>query len=158
MEKLKHLPIFVISLPIIAWSLFLIFSDQISPETQLLGHWKESKWEYAKNDRNIYSDTIEKSTKDELYELMGDKIKIHQAEKWIFSKNRKLEILKLDGSSVFAKWIIKGRGHILRIVYPDQTEEYYDIKELNNNHLELHFDIGMEVRGIAKLTFDKELI
>jgi hypothetical protein len=37
---------------------------------------------------------------------------------------------------------------------PPSTDEVYEIEELNRDQLVLHYEIGMEVRGVARLRFE----
>jgi len=153
----KHLPKIVVTVPIIIWTLFGFINDNLNPEEIIIGNWKEAHWEYAlKSGTSHDDDSISNSVIKEVYELMGKDFKIHNSENWNFMPDGKLEISKKDGSKLVAEWRIKGRGHILAIKYPDYSKEIYDIKELTSNELILNFDIGMELRGIAKLSFKKE--
>jgi hypothetical protein len=123
------------------------------PESVLTGRWREADWRYEKYDgydpkHAQWLDGIEFPRDD------TGRIVRHQAEYWEFSPNGGLVISKRDGSKVRAEWRLKGRGHVLSIRTKDAHQvELYDVEELNENELVLNYDIGMEVRGIAKLTF-----
>lgn len=122
-----------------------------SPEMTILGRWKEAKWEYEKTQEVI---TDEKFSA-EIKELIGERLFIHKAEVWRFLPEQKLILIHADGSQDIGSWVLIGRGHILKIIYQGNTIEQYDIIELNNEQMVLNFDIGMEIKGIAKLTFRK---
>ncbi|KEO73973.1 hypothetical protein [Anditalea andensis] len=114
-----------------------------SPENILLGEWSEDSWTYEKAD----------SPSMFYYDLSS--VRKHEAEHWLFQDDNTVLFLKEGKMIGKASWIIKGRGHILRLTHEDGLIERYDIKELNHHELVLNFDIGMESRGIAKLTFTK---
>lgn len=81
----------------------------------------------------------------------------HEAETWCFLPDGRLRLVFENDSIITeARWVMKGRGHILKIIYDAETFELYDIKELTKNEMVLNYDIGMEVRGIAKLKFEKQ--
>ena len=77
----------------------------------------------------------------------------HEAEYWEFSPDGRLVIAKRDGSRLRTRWRLKGRGHVLTVRDPNEGFEIYDVKALDRNELVLNYDVGMEVRGIARLTF-----
>ena len=80
----------------------------------------------------------------------------HEAEYWEFRCDRSLVISKLNGEKLRRRWQLKGRGHVLTIAGDNPADlEVYDVKELNVRELILHYDIGMELRGIARLSFRK---
>jgi len=134
----------IISTGIMLVTLALILGfTTTNPENIILGEWTEDSWTYEKAD----------SPSMFYYDLTS--VRKHEAEHWVFQDDNTIHFLK-DGELIGkASWIIKGRGHILRLVHEDGHIERYDIKELNDHELVLNFDIGMESRGIAKLTFTK---
>ncbi|WP_194775662.1 hypothetical protein [Pararhodonellum marinum] len=132
------IPVFLVTAVI-----FLSLSSD-NPEKLILGDWQELEWSYEKaDDLPLF-----------YYDL--SKIIKHEAEKWVFKDGRKIEFHKDNELVTVADYVIKGRGHILKLTYPNGKEERYDIKELNHNEMILNFDIGMETRGIAKLTFKRK--
>jgi hypothetical protein len=126
-----------------------------NPEDVIVGRWEEVSWRYEKFDGHApnatkWIDGIRLPN----YPARG--IVRHEAEYWEFQPGRVLLIRTRDGDTVRARWRLKGRGHVLKVRYPESDDvEVYDIKELNRNELILNYDIGMEVRGIAQLTFNR---
>lgn len=112
-----------------------------NPERVIIGEWQETGWIYESVDKNnfLYRDI-----------KLGRK---HESESWRFMRNKKVQFFNGGDVSAEATWKLKGRGHILQITYEDGDEELYDIKELDDDRLEINFDIGMESRGIARLVF-----
>ena len=124
-----------------------------SPERLLMGRWQESAWSYERLDLPEAEVDSWSSTAD-LVRQMDRRIVRHEAESWQFFPDGTLLISGRDGKRQRAQWRLKGRGHVLTILADHENGlEVYDIKELNENELVLHYEIGMEVRGIAKLNF-----
>jgi hypothetical protein len=128
-----------------------------APEQQLLGCWTETEWSYERADDNGNGKSPNARSR------WGDGIRLHaypdrqvirhEAEVWEFRPHGELHMRRLDGAIGHAKWRLKGRGHVLTIWHDEEHFEVYDIKELSRDELILHFDMGMEVRGIARLEF-----
>jgi hypothetical protein len=126
------------------------------PEELLTTRWQESGWEYEKLD--THSPAQGKWIDGIDFAAYADRrIVRHEAEYWEFRPDGTLIIAKRDGSHVQARWRLKGRGHVLTVREPESVggggAEIYDVKELTRDELVLNYDIGMEVRGIARLTF-----
>ncbi|WP_114751400.1 hypothetical protein [Pleomorphovibrio marinus] len=132
---------------VIGLSLFLLIAflglNVRNPEEVIQGEWEEKDWAY------------EKIENKEVLKLGLGEIKKHEAENWKFRSGNSLEFYKEGKLIAQAAWRIKGRGHILQILHEDGSRELFDIKELNDDEMVLHFDIGMETRGIAKLIFQR---
>lgn len=126
----------------------LLISSTHNPENAILGEWKENKWEYEKVDKPT-QDSIE--FKDVLVE---QNLIIHKAETWTFLPKGRLRLTgeKLDKT---VSWRIKGRGHILELRYDNNITEHYNLTELGDTKMVLNFELDMQVRGIARLTFEK---
>jgi hypothetical protein len=121
------------------------------PETLLAGRWRESGWEYEK----VAGKAVAGKWIDGI-DLPGfeeRRVVHHEADYWEFRPDGSLLIAKRDGSQLHARWRLKGRGHVLTVRTPDQDFEVYDVKGLDGSELVLNYDVGMEVRGIARLTF-----
>lgn len=120
------------------------------PEHTLSRRWREADWQYERLDMPVQGalgDT-------ELARQNDRRIVRHEAEYWEFREDSTLLIAKRDGSVLRRRWHLKGRGHVLAINAEDGSElEIYDVKELNERELVLHYDIGLEVNGIARLSF-----
>lgn len=132
---------------------YALIADKVSPEQQILGEWKEVNWEYEKVDETERVARY-RHISDFVKQTMGQHLIIHQAETWTFLDNGKLK-LSGDNSEEIVNWSIKGRGHILELRHDNDAVEYYDITGLDRQNMVLNFDSDMQVRGIAKLTFEK---
>ena len=126
-----------------------------SPERLLVGTWNERSWEYEKVNmpRDLRhlpdQDTIAQSVKDQL----GKHLIIHSAEIWEFKRDGSLVLSGTD-TVKHVKWKLKGRGNILELEYADRVVEHYTLTELTPLKMALNFDSNIQVKGIAKLTFD----
>ncbi|MBX3246848.1 MAG: hypothetical protein KF901_06685 [Myxococcales bacterium] len=124
------------------------------PEEALLGCWSETGWTYERADEG----TAPKSRWNDgvrFRQYPDRQVVRHEAELWEFRPRGQLAIGDLDGTLDQARWRLKGRGHVLTIRHAENSFEVYDIKELSPQRLVLHFDMGMEVRGIARLEFSR---
>jgi hypothetical protein len=124
-----------------------------SPESIIVGEWKEVAWEYEKVDKTI--DSVKyKHLSEEVKKIAGQNLVIHEAETWQFLPNRRLRLVSDQGEKIVS-WRIKGRGHILQLRYDNHEEEIYNLTQLDENKMVLNFEIDLQARGIAKLTFEK---
>lgn len=138
-----------------AWSAVLLslLGCGSDPEELLLGRWEEVEWRYEKFDGEgppgrKWVDGF-RFSHDDPAEVVR-----HEAEFWEFKPGRELEISLRNGDRVHSRWRLKGRGHVLTLRRPGtEAVELYDVKELGEGVLILNYDIGMEVRGIARLEF-----
>jgi len=135
-------------------SFVIMITKAASPESILLGEWKEQSWEYEKVNKSDKDVTHFKQISDDVKDLLGENLIIHKAETWRFLPNGRLRLQGEDHSET-ATWRLKGRGHILLLKHPQKEVENYNIVLLNDTSLVINFDADMEVRGIAKLTFKK---
>ncbi len=138
-----------------ALGMLWIMGQLESPEQQILGKWNEHSWEYEKAYsraalRIMNRDTVAQSVKDQL----GKHLIIHSAETWDFNPDGTLMLHGTDTTKQ-VKWKLKGRGHILELEYADKVIEHYNLTELDKNTMVLNFDSDIQVKGIAKLTFNK---
>lgn len=124
-----------------------------SPEKVLLGCWTETAWAYEKADDDGGLPMTRWSDGIRGHEYPDRQVLRHESELWHFRPRGELEIRHLDGAVTVANWRLKGRGHVLTIRHDAERFEVYDIKELTRKELILNFDMGMEVRGIARLEF-----
>lgn len=128
-----------------------------SPEQLILGEWKEMAWEYEKVN---WADgdgeaTSGKSISAEVKMEAAKNLIIHEAETWSFLPEGKL---LLDKGSVKRQvsWHIKGRANVLELKYENGAVERYDLTEVSNDRLVLNFELDSQIKGIAKLTFEKQ--
>ena len=124
------------------------------PEKMLMGCWTETSWTYEKVDDvggpgpdALWNDGVR------IRDYPDRQVVRHEAELWHFRPRGDLEIRYFDGTVTDARWRLKGRGHVLTIRHGGDGFEVYDIKELSGDELILNYDMGMEVRGIARLEF-----
>lgn len=129
-------------------SFFLVLRASINPEKQIIGIWQEVDWDYE----NSYS-VKDDSSHMVKAEISKDLI-IHEAETWRFLPNG---VLQLSGEKGYEnlEWRVKGRGHILQLKHAKTRIENYNIDLLNDSTMVINFEVDLEVRGIAKLTFKK---
>jgi hypothetical protein len=123
------------------------------PEALLIGCWAETEWTYERADTNGAASRWNDGIRVRQYP--DRQVLRHEAEAWEFRPRAELAIRDLAGEVHQAHWRLKGRGHVLTIRHDDEHFEVYDIKELSRDKLALHFDMGMEVRGIARLEFER---
>lgn len=134
---------------VLALLLALLAGCQASPEVLLTRRWREAAWQYEKLD--LPTSGLDARA---LMRQHDRRIVRHESEYWEFRRDGTLLISKRDGEKLTRRWHLKGRGHVLTIHADHDSElEVYDIKELNERTLVLHYDIGLEVRGIAQLSF-----
>lgn len=118
--------------------------QDLYPETLIAGQWTETEWQYE-------SDLVHA-----FFEYEMDNVIKHRAETWRFDpEHHKVYFFKNDILIDSALYRFKGRGHVLKLIHNDGIEELFDVKELNQKELILHYNIGMETKGVAKLTFSR---
>lgn len=128
-----------------------------SPEELLVGQWSERSWEYDR--------VCDKETKDKYLDGGIEEIQIgsdegglllHEYEDWTFLPNGNLHIKDSNNVLHVYKWCLKGRGDIL-VVKNRQNEilEHYKIGSIDRNEMVLNFELDIQVKGLARLTFKK---
>jgi hypothetical protein len=123
------------------------------PEILLRGEWKEVSWNYERVDKKGQETQL--NLDDEVKQEISKNLIIHQTEKWEFKKGSTLILKAKGGNKTKLKWRLKGRGHILKLIYNDGMKEFYQIKELTKDKLVLHFENDIHARGIVKIIFTK---
>lgn len=129
-----------------------IFNHQHHPENAIVGTWEEVNWQYAKVNGKS-NQGIQKISPEERYEIANHLV-VHAFETWSFGDNE-VVLHKKNGQKHRAKWMLSGRGHILKMTNPDQTTEVYQIEQLSKNILVLHFETNVHARGIVKITLKR---
>jgi hypothetical protein len=123
-----------------------------SPEDQLVGCWRETGWSYERADEDLRAGSFwNDGVRPRAYPTRS--VMRHEGELWEFHPRGRMSIGTADGVEAEARWRLKGRGHVLAIRHSNAHFEVYDIKQISSDSLTLHFDAGMEVRGIARLDF-----
>ena len=140
----------------LAWTFVQLKRQVQSPERLIMGTWNERQWQYEKVNapsdlKKIQAqDTMAQSVKDQL----GKHLVVHSAEVWEF-KREGLLVLHGRDTTKEVRWKLKGRGHILELEYANNVIEHYNLSELTSTNMALNFDSDIQVKGIAKLTFNK---
>ena len=152
---MNHFARYIILFLFIGLSIAQLKQHLESPEQLLVGTWNERSWQYekvhARSDLQMLhsQDTMAKSVKDQL----GKHLVIHSAEVWQFNSDGSLLLHGRDTTKE-VRWKLKGRGNILQLEYANQVIEHYNLTELTSTNMALNFDSDIQVKGIAKLTFD----
>ena len=140
----------------LAWTFVQLKRQVQSPERLIMGTWNERQWQYEKVNapsdlkKLQAQDTMAQSVKDQL----GKHLVVHSAEVWEF-KREGLLVLHGRDTTKEVRWKLKGRGHILELEYANKVIEHYNLSELTSTNMALNFDSDIQVKGIAKLTFNK---
>lgn len=133
---------------------FTVLSTQESPESSIIGEWREVSWEYEKIDSLAFGEGFDYMVTDRIKNDVSKDLIIHEAEIWEFVDKETVE-MKGENEAKSLNWRLKGRGNILQLNDRDNHEEHYLIQELSSDRMILHFNIDMQVRGIVKMTFEK---
>lgn len=155
MKKLLfiYISVFALSLMGFVW----MINSAPNPEIAILGEWKELAWEYEKVNRKRDKGNLHKEGQipEPLKAQIGGNLIMHEAETWTFLPDGRL-VFSRDGEEQHTiTWRIKGRGHILELRYDQGNVAHYNLTELTNEQLILNFELDTQVKGIAKLTFEK---
>ncbi|MBX2978087.1 MAG: lipocalin family protein [Flavobacteriales bacterium] len=134
---------------------FYSLSIVVHPEARLAGTWKEVAWSYEKVDHDPNGAGISSFFDNQLRSEISKDLIIHDSETWTFHKDRTLTLSKSGQANTRLKWNLKGRGHILGIEHASDQQEHYQIRELTDDRLVLHFNNDMIVRGIVKIEFER---
>lgn len=126
------------------------------PEQLLVGTWKEISWQYDKKDKNVdHAINISKVLDAEMKASISEGLHIHQSETWTFDKFSNLTLEKKKTKPTRLHWRMKGRGHILKLHYDNESKEYYQIRKLTKNKLVLNFENDTHARGIVEIVLIK---
>ena len=119
----------------------------LSPEKLLVGKWQETSWEYAKVNHNgdLKNFQLPTDHKDEIYKNFV----IHDSEIWEFDRNGSLILSGTQNPKERLRWSLKGRGNVLELTHNNQGIENYQIQQITNGSLVIHFNIDLQVRGIV---------
>jgi hypothetical protein len=127
-----------------------------SPALLIEGCWSEADWRYERADPGARA-AGRGSDDATLYAYPDRRVERHVAEVWAFRHDGTLAMVFPEGRRKEATFRLKGRGHILAVRRPAMPgAEVYRIVELDPDRLVLQYDVGVEVRGIARLTFRRE--
>lgn len=131
----------------------VIIFNYRSSQDLLVGKWEEVSWEYEKVNHNgdLTNFVIDEGQKQEICENMI----IHKAEIWNFDSSGNLILESSEHLPEKLKWKVKGRGHILELQHGDNSLEGYQIQEISEDTLIIHFNCDIQIRGIVKITFKR---
>lgn len=140
--------------------LFVVFSaftgNLKHPESLITGTWEEVAWKYDKIDNTSDSIVdIPKILDEELKESISQGLHIHQSETWTFDENSNLKLEKKNRKPIQLNWRMKGRGHILKLHYNNESKEFYQIRKLTKDEMILHFENDTHARGIVQIILKK---
>lgn len=133
---------------------FLILSKGRSTEELIVGKWEEVSWKYEKVEAQSDPYWLTEIDDKQKFEISQGLI-IHQAEVWEFDRNRNLKLFGINLSEEKVNWKVKGRGNILELQHENLVLEDYQIQEITEDSLVIHFNSDLQVRGIVKMTFKK---
>lgn len=133
-----------------------------SYEQLIIGQWQEIAWEFEKSDHSTDSVLV---IDDEQKAEICKNLTIHEAEIWEFSNGKNMSLYNTRQQPIRQlSWTIKGRGNILELQQPDNgtwphrrnlSSENYQIQEIKNDTMVIHFNFDLQVRGIVKMTFKR---
>lgn len=150
----------------LVFSLFLLLSigtysfirlQLPSPESFLLGEWNEREWNYERfsnteflqqhDSNNVVLTHVPSTEKGLLF---------HEHERWEFNKDGLLQIVDNQEQVHAYKWCLKGKGDVLLIKnHNDEVLEHYKITHLDKDSMVLNFELDIQVKGLARLTFKR---
>lgn len=124
-----------------------------SPEEQLVGEWEELSWEYEKVNHQGSSNyfAIDDAQKQEIIKNLI----LHESEVWQFDDDKRLTFISANGERESLDWHVKGRGNILELRHDDERIEEYQVQQLSEDLLVIHFNFDLQVKGIVKMTFKR---
>ncbi len=128
-----------------------------TPEDLLIGDWSESSWQYERvaklaHKRESCSDSLSEALKEHL----GKDLFLHENETWTFYPDGRLKISVPEGPRKNYFWRLKGRGDVLVIKDENrQPMEHYKITQINKKTLTLNFELDIQVKGLARMSFKK---
>ena len=143
---------YVGTLCLVLGGLVALISATPAPERLIRGSWQETNWSYEVVDLSEGDD--EADFLKQVKRSVGRGLVLHQAETWDFFPDHRLRLTG-GGQTTEARWYIKGRGNILRIVHPGGDTENYEIDRLDRGTLRLQFETDIQARGIASLEFNR---
>lgn len=131
-----------------------VISKGGSTEELIVGKWEEVSWKYEKVEGHSDPYWLTEIDDKQKYEISQGLI-IHQAEVWEFDKDRNLKLIGGNQQEEKVNWKVKGRGNVLELQHENLVLEDYQIQEITEDSLVIHFNSDLQVRGIVKMTFRK---
>lgn len=152
--RLKYIILFL-GISIIGYSFMRL--NMKSPEDILVGDWSENSWKYERvaspgQKQGAYEDSLSGSLK----EYLGKSLFLHENETWSFLQNGELHISSPNKEPKIFHWRLKGKGDMLVIKDENMNPmEHYKITYINKDSLSLSFELDIQVKGLASMTFKK---
>jgi len=135
-------------------SAYVLRGNYLSPEQKLMGEWKEVSWTYEKADNKGSVNFNDEPISEAMKHMISRSKIIHQAETWSFTADSGL-VLNTQHKRLNVNWALMGSSNILRLKYNDEFEEHYNLVELSEKQMVLHFENDNLTRGIVKIIFEK---
>ncbi|MFA6151788.1 MAG: lipocalin family protein [Chitinophagaceae bacterium] len=154
MKFISHILIAVLIPLLLLGSAFVLRSNHLSPEQMIMGNWKEVSWTYEKADNKGSVNFNDEPINDAMKHMISQSKIIHEAETWNFTPDSGL-VLNTHHKNLNVDWALMGSSNILRLKYNDEFEEHYNLIELNEKRMVLHFENDRLTRGIVRITFEK---
>lgn len=127
------------------------------PDTQLLGSWEEVSCTYEKMDPTPLDVTTGMSIGQELRNEITKGLVIHGSETWNFEPGAALVLQKNSSPNDTLQWKLKGHGRMLELVYGDQHQEVYKVRELKDDQIVLQFNNDMIARGVVSIILKRSI-
>lgn len=118
---------------------------EYSPERSIVGDWKAITHEYVKADAGAAISHLESNNAE-----------LPAADTWRFNENNSLYFIQDQKIIDSAEWRIKGRGHLVNILYHERQPERYQIRQLSKEELVIYYNLRKDVRAIAKIEFQRQ--
>ncbi len=125
------------------------------PEAQLLGQWEEVSWTYEKVDPTSVDVSTGVSIGEELRNEITKGLVIHESEMWRFEPGAALVLQKNGERNDTLQWKLKGYGRMLELVYGDQHQEVYKVREVKDDEMVLQFNNDMIARGVVRIVLKR---
>jgi hypothetical protein len=118
---------------------------EYNPERSIVGDWKAISHEYVKSDAGAAMSHLESNNAE-----------LPAADTWRFNENNTLYFIKGDKVIDSAEWKLKGRGHLVSILYHERATEKYQIRQLSKEELVIYYNLKKDIRAIAKIEFQRQ--
>jgi hypothetical protein len=156
MRILRALPtLFVAALAACGMAFFLVSAKLHHPELRIEGEWREVYWSYEKADPCATDIGPGAWLDEQLRREVSKGLLIHESEQWRFEPDGRLVLRKSGTATDTVQWRLKGRGHLLELVFGDAHQEHYQIRSLSDQELVLQFNSDLVARGIVKIVFNR---
>ncbi|AWW32090.1 hypothetical protein DN752_19190 [Echinicola strongylocentroti] len=132
-----------------------LVANDVSPERKLIGKWEEVMWKYEKLDSPEGNVLDSFHINDQLKQEISRELVIHKAETWEVRPDGTILLHKKGEEVDELHWRLKGRGHVLKLFGHGDSLEHYQIQQLTDDTMEIHFNSDLQARGIIKMVFVK---